>query len=364
MVKIMDRIDLLQNRITWYILFLAATIILIVSVSLIITKNLDFPPTLVAKAKTIPLAGQSNTNEASAVGFTKPLFISLQQYASPYNQELLDFRPLDIRAIAAGPYIDNYDIIVQRLASIEESGLKKLIGFSSYRDLEEKLSQAGPPGFETHADYLLSIGVTGFTYNTEINPQGIPWTPQDEMDNIFSTDPQTNSVAKFAHIARSYGFNQLIWVPYRHTADGYATPGSRDPYYAEAFRIMYQSGLSGVGLQEQNYIGQECAEQRANAFYETLDLHTTAANGSKPLILVNFYLEKCTEGDEYARTYCGLPQDHYPWQHCDEFVDLISANLNILSIPDQPSEQLIDLFDTIRGGSPLLRIYLPVLMSK
>jgi hypothetical protein len=268
--------------------------------------------------------------EAPPQAFTGPVFVSPGQYNSEFTQQFLNLRPLYVRVVAAGPNIASYDEQVRTIAEIKEEEITKMIGFSSYRDLEEKLSQPGPPGgFSSHAEYLHSIGVVGFTYNTERGSQGNEWTPDDEMDGLFSTDPETNSVIQFISIAKSYGFDFILWVPYRFTVDGEDAPGQKNPDAEQAFSLMYQAGLSGVGLQEQYVIDRECVAERVAAFNATLGIHTYAAGGKKPFILINSLMQTCTTGDEFAEKSCGLPSNHYPWQHCDQFVIRLQTRLTL-----------------------------------
>jgi len=296
--------------------------------------------------------------------FTGPVFLSPGQYTSDFNQQFLELRPLYVRVIAAGPHIETYNEQVQAIAQIDEQGITKMIGFSSYRDLQEKLSQPGPPGFSTHAQYLHGIGVVGFTYNTERGSQGNEWTPDDEMDRLFSTNPGTNSVVQYTNIVKSYGFDIILWVPYRFTADGENAPGQKNPNAEQAFSMMYQAGLSGIGLQEQYAIDHECVSERVAAFNETVLMHTNAAGGTKPFILINALMETCTDGDEFAESSCGLPPGHYPWQHCDQFIDQIADRVDAISLFDPPSQELVDFIETLRSGStPPYQIYLPLSMK-
>ena len=297
--------------------------------------------------------------------FTGPIFVTPGQYNSALTEQFLELGPLNVRVIAAGPNIRNYDEQVQILAEINGEGITKSIGFSSYRDLEEKLAQPGPEGFPTHADFLHSIGVVGFTYSTETSSGLIPWTPDDEMDNLFSTDPDTNSVVQFVNIAKNYGFDFVLWVPTRDTVDGLDPTGQKIPDAEQAIALMYQAGLSGVGLQEQFLIDRQCVPERVAAFNETLQIQTESAGETKPYILINGLMESCTTGDEFAEESCGLPPDHYPWQHCDQFVDQVADQLDALSFLDQPSQKLIDFIKTLRSESvPPFLFYLPLAMRE
>jgi hypothetical protein len=160
-------------------------------------------------------------------------------------------------------------------------------------------------------------------------------------------------------IAKSYGFDFNLWVPIRNIVDGIEPTGQKNPNADQAFSLMYQAGLSGVGLQEQFFIDRQCIPARVSAFNETLNLHITAAGGVKPFMLVNTLVESCNRADEFAVDSCGLPQNHYPWQHCDQFIDQISDQLDALSINDQPSLELIHFLQFIRSEG-LFQIFLPL----
>lgn len=331
--------------------------------------SLVSPPLLGAAApawaQALSCQALASSSGAPPKAYSGPVFLTPSQLVSEYYSQLLDQRPLYLRAIAAGPNIATYDEQVAQLAQVQEQGVVKMIGFSSYRDLEAKLSQPGPPGFSSHAEYLHSIGVVGFSYNTERSAMGIPWTPDDEMDNLFSVDAGTNSVVRFVNVSRSYGFDFVLWVPFRYTADGKDSPEQTNPQGAQAIALMYQAGLSGVGLQEQFLIESRCVPERVAAFQETLRLHTQAAGGENPFLLISGLVETCTRGDDFAERQCGLPEDHYPWQHCDQFVDQVAEELDGLALLDQPSQQLVDFVATIRAGSTsLLRIFVPLFLGE
>jgi hypothetical protein len=138
------------------------------------TASTGSPSIQVALARAATYNGSFQEAGISSKPFTGTVFVRPSQYSSDYTQEFLNMRPLNVRAIATGPLIDSYDQQVQMLAEIDEDQITETIGFSSYLDLEEKLSQPGPEGFPTQADYLHSIGVIGFTYNSEISGLGAP----------------------------------------------------------------------------------------------------------------------------------------------------------------------------------------------
>jgi len=112
---------------------------------------------------------------------------------------------------------------------------------------------------------------------------------------------------------------------------------------------MYQEGLDGVGLQDQNYLGKMCANDLVAAYNKTFELHQEAAGGKKPLVLENIYLKECLAGDKYAATNCDFNLN-YQWQHCHEFISQISQNLGFLSVSHQNTEELLDFFRLLRQG--------------
>jgi hypothetical protein len=240
--------------------------------------------------------------------------IAASNYAY-YRDQLLDHRPFMVYAWATNPALQNpsqYDNQLSILAEIDDDGVEEYIMFSSYRTLDDKLSQTG------HADYLRSIGVTALGFNSE----GF-MTPSDEMDSLNSSDPQTNAVARFAAIAEEHDF-PAIWGPIRVTADAVGDP---------AISAMFGAGLDGVALQEQRFIEAACVAERASAVAQTADRYRqiAASQGATAHVNVQIMPSRCLNGDSYAASQCGSTiQADY--DHCAQFATEILDDADSLAI--------------------------------
>jgi hypothetical protein len=244
----------------------------------------------------------------------KPILIAASNYAY-YRDQLLEYRPFMVYAWATNPALSNpnqYESELSILESIDDDGVEEYIMFSSYQTLQEKLAQPG------HVDYLRSIGVTGFGFNSE----GF-MTPAAEMDSLNSADPQTNAVARFAAIAEEHDF-QVIWGPIRVTADAVGDP---------AIGAMFGAGVDGVGLQEQQFIENACVPARAEAVAETATRYREiAANqGTSAHVNVQIMPSRCLLGDDYAAAQCGT-NIQSDFDHCADFVGEILDDVDSLAI--------------------------------
>jgi hypothetical protein len=244
----------------------------------------------------------------------KPILIAASNYAY-YRDQLLDHRPFMVYAWATNPALSNpnqYDSELSILESIDDEGVEEYIMFSSYQTLEEKLSQPG------HVDYLRSIGLDGFGFNSE----GF-MTPAEEMNSLNSADPQQNAVARFAAIAEEHDF-PVIWGPIRVTADAVDDP---------AIGTMFGAGLDGVGLQEQQFIENACVPARADAVAQTSARYRDIASnlGASAHVNVQLMPSRCLLGDDYAASHCGstIQSD---FDHCADFTAEILDEVDSLAI--------------------------------
>lgn len=289
-------------------------------------------PTPAHTATAIPTETPIVPTPTPSAGYPGPIMISASNYQS-FRGELLPYRPFMVYAWATNPSIGLYDGEIARLAEINDAGVEEIMMFSSWRTLEEKLSQPG------HADYLHSIGVTKMGYNSEGG-----MTPQDEMNNLGSTSPATNSVVQFVNIAKTYGF-EVVWGPIRRTAD--TVPDA-------AVRIMFEADLDEIGLQEQRFIEAACVNERVAAVNSTVNRYQGQAGAHPFQVTVQIMPSRCVVGDNYARQNCPAENITYAYQHCGQFVDEIEPIIDSLAMWASGSSdraQLVNFIRSLRGGT-------------
>ena len=277
-------------------------------------NDLDAPPALADAPPGAPDAPPAGDPDAALEPTRVPILIAADNYAE-YRDQLLDYRPFLVYAWATDPALENpnqYQRELDTLAAIDDDGVTELIMFSSYRTLQDKLAQPG------HADYLRSLGVTGFGFNSE----GF-MTPSDEMNSLNSADPDSNAVARFTAIAEQYGFT-VLWGPIRATADAVGDP---------ALDTMFGAGLAGVGLQEQQYIESACVDARAAAVAQTATRYRQIASteGIAAHIDVQIMPSRCLNGDAYAASHCGSAIEN-DYDHCAAFAAAILPDIDSLAI--------------------------------
>jgi len=268
-----------------------------------------------------------------------PIMLAAGNYAdSQYHAGLLPYRPYFVYAWCSDPALSNPgDVYAQEISTLEgiqDTQVEKMVMFSSNVTLNEKLSDP------THVQALLTMGVTTIGYNSE---GGL--TPQAEMDDLGSTDPGVNSVARFAAFAAARGF-RTIWGPIRVTADNVSDA---------AISVMFDAGLGGVALQEQQFINHSCVADRAAAVQTTATRYRTLAAqaGASPIhVTVQVMPSTCLEGDTYAQNNsatCGtLPSTRFA--QCDAFVDAIAADVDSIAIWAMGTDRddLIELVTVLR----------------
>jgi len=262
------------------------------------------------------------------------IFIAASNYLELRDQ-LRGYGPFIVYGWATDPALSNpsrYDAELAVLAEIDDPDVVEIVMFSSYRTLDAKLSQPG------HADYLRSIGVTGFGFNSE----GF-MTPADEMNSLGDANPSTNAVARFSAITEAAGFD-VLWGPIRVTADVVPDP---------AIAAMFGAGLDGVGLQEQQFIEAACVDQRAAAVAATGDRYRAiaASAGTEAHVDVQIMPSRCLAGDGYAAAHCGtsIARDY---DHCARFAEAIAGEVDSIgSWASSPTDRagLVPLVRRLRG---------------
>lgn len=285
-------------------------------------------------AATTPHPDAAPSPDATAGDRRPALFLAAANYLDQRDQ-LRGYGPFIVYAWCTDPALSNpeqYNRQLQTLATIDDPDVVEIIMFSSYLTLQAKLAQPG------HADYLRSIGVSGFGFNSE----GF-MTPADQMNSLGDADPATNAVARFSAIAESAGFT-VLWGPIRVTADAVADP---------ALNGMFGAGLDGVGLQEQQFIESACVDDRVAAVQATAARYRgiAASAGTTAHIDVQVMPSRCLTGDTYAAAHCGttIMADY---DHCAQFAAGIENDVDSIGIwASSPDDRagLIPLVRRLRG---------------
>jgi|GEM_PF-6630638 len=285
-------------------------------------------------AATRPHPDAASSSDAT-VGNQRPaLFLAADNYLEQ-REQLRGYGPFIVYAWCTDPALSNpqqYDRELQTLAAIDDPDVVEIIMFSSYLTLQTKLAQPG------QADYLRSIGVTGFGFNSE----GF-MTPANQMNSLGDADPSTNAVARFSAIAENAGFT-VLWGPIRVTADAVPDP---------ALNGMFGAGLDGVGLQEQQFVESACVDDRVAAVEATAARYRgiAAARGTTAHIDVQVMPSRCLNGDTYVAAHCGtaITADY---DHCAQFAAAIENDVDSIGIwASSPDDRagLVPLVRRLRG---------------
>lgn len=134
-----------------------------------------------------------------------------------------------------------------------EGQVHKMLMVTSYDEAARLMSQA---------QELQAAGVNWLGFNTE---NGL--TPAGEMNTLDNPDPAGNIVARVASLATANGFT-VLWGPIRNTTDSVSDA---------VIQTMMAAGVRGVALQEQKFIENQPAAQRAIAVARTRDRYLALA---------------------------------------------------------------------------------------
>ncbi len=263
----------------------------------------------------------------------KPIMIAAANYVQ-YQADLRQYAPYIVYAWCSDPAIQRpgaYEREIQLLESIADPGVEKWVMYSSLATMREKLSNP------SHVQQLHQMGVTTLGFNTE---GGI--TPDPELQTLQSPDPNVNVVALFASEADAHGF-QTVWGPIRMVLEN-----TRD----QVVTMLFEAGLDGIALQEQNFINSACVQERATAVHQTAERYAQLA-GRDIHVCVQVMPSTCLEGDTWAQQHaneCGwAPTETYG--QCTAFVEAILPDVDSIAIwamgPDR--QRLPDLVAAIRS---------------
>lgn len=134
-----------------------------------------------------------------------------------------------------------------------EGQVHKMLMVTSYDEAARLMGQA---------TQLQAAGVSWLGFNTE---NGL--TPAGEMNTLDNPDPAGNIVARVASLATANGFT-VLWGPIRNTTDSVSDA---------VIQTMMAAGVRGVALQEQKFIENQPAAQRAIAVARTRDRYLALA---------------------------------------------------------------------------------------
>lgn len=217
--------------------------------------------------------------------------------ADNYTDDLKNLGPFIIYGWAADPAISGYD---RQVNSLRKQGpfSSKMIIFSSYKTMEQKLSEPG------HVDELKSIGVEWMGFNTEGDK-----TPSDEFNSMTSNVASQNSVCRFAQISEQYGFKSL-WGAIRGTA-------GRAVSEKTLIQMLSNCGLDGIAFQEQKFIENACATDRFTAT-QTDKRNLDANTGKNMYLSVQLMESRCLQLSQCNNTS--------KYQNCMNFTKQLIEN--------------------------------------
>ena len=251
--------------------------------------------------------------------------------------------PFYLYGWCADAQISGFDGKVSALlnAGQDAAVVKTAIMFSSYTNLAAKIDQ-------------IPDGIDGVFYNSE---------PSLSVDyNDIFLEGESNSVVKFARLAESHGL-ESHWGPMRRNFE----PSVGDHVSETAIALMFEAGLDGIGLQEQQQIDDICVQnivygpnqiggRNVESISEVVSRLQTLTDRDFEVdvqVMPGYqYTEGCYPGDAYAEANCGTHIDH-TYRHCENFaLELEQAGLvdSLALWASQPTEraQLVPLIETLR----------------
>ena len=269
-----------------------------------------------------------------------PIGIEVENYLE-YADALAGYGPFHVYGWVADTVAEGFDVAVEQLGSISSPEVKKkMLLFSSHHDLSRRLDFG--ESTEYRPDDLKALGISAVFYNSE---RGL--TPPDEMEHLLSNDPDQNSVAIFATIAKRHGF-EAGWGPIAYTA--YTAP-------EETLSVMFAAGLDRIGLQEQKTIDDHCVADRVAAIRAVKAKYEGVAGrpvGVGAQIMPGYeYSEGCYPGDVYAQQNCPEETIGFTYGHCSHFVASLETSrlvesVAIWAVQPVEREQLVRLVHALR----------------
>jgi hypothetical protein len=261
-----------------------------------------------------------SSSSPNVIGKTIRVEVGVFEKVGP---ELLKTGPVTVAVVSPDNKLAEYDQNLTRLAAITDN-VVKIVGLSSYSTLSSKLSDA------SHVAYLKSIGVDGFTYNTERQH-----TPLEEMSSL-KVKGDANFAVKFAKLASSNGFKSY-WVP---------TENVLSAVDQNALASMFEAGLTGVIIQQQRQVENACVSDAATVLSQTINKIKLASN-NQAQIGIQLMTTRCLNGDQYGAQACG--ETGVRWSHCSAFVDEFQDEVSILSIWTPTKQNLQELLEFIQA---------------
>lgn len=272
------------------------------------------------------------TTSVSSSSFSKPIEINARTLSLYKTQITSGGQTIPRGVVLSDSRYETEILILENMKKVNDPNIQEYwLGFGSVETVKNKLTP-------TEIQRLKNIGVTTLSYN----PEG-DHTPSEEFNRRFNAN-LTNPIVEFVTLVKRMGFD-AIWAPLRADADRTSDA---------TLRVIYNTGLDGIALQEQKFIESACVSDRVASVNKTIDRHKAIANR---LIhsTVQIMPSRCDTGDTYGVTSCGLSPNHYRFQHCDEFVNQIKDKIDILSIWSSSSTDnniLVDFVNTLRNSNP------------
>ncbi len=190
-------------------------------------------------------------------GSKLPLFLAQNNYKSEYGPSYV-YAWLTDASMGGSP--SDSQITNSLMSQLRNDSLKnnsnvvRLVSISSTKTMRYII--------ENHGDEMKSYNIHTIGYNME----RAVGTPDSEINTIRSGDPNVNSIALAAKLAEENGF-WFIWGPIRSNAGAQSATGRGLP--DSAIKVMIESGLDGVGFQEQKFVepcnDESCISGRVNA---------------------------------------------------------------------------------------------------
>ncbi len=252
-----------------------------------IPTNTGVPPT------TPPQATQPPQPTAVPAGSELPVSIDYSSFREEYNE----FPPTYVYAMMNRSYNAlNTTRGINGLKQIQ-GNVVKMIMISEYNALEQIL--------QNHAQELKDAGVTWVGYNAERDGR----TPQNELTDIFSSDPSTNVINKMGRLVEQHGF-KLMLGPTTPMWEEYFRRSDRNEV-AEAM-IGDNCYLDGIAFQEQKQISLTNKEQRANIIAERTSFFKNHA-------------QNCPHFEASVQLMSSWCEQNASWDECKGYYDLLKG---------------------------------------
>ena len=268
----------------------------VASTVLELSKNNVSIPTVTINKSPIPSTPQVPSPTPRTAGSLLPVGFHYYHYENEVNQ----FPPTFIYGNLNRSYsASNTQREIDGLAAVNGNVVKMLL-VSEYGALEQILNN--------HSDAIRNAGITWIGLNAERDGR----TPEDELNNIFSSNASSNTLNHFGQLVAQYGL-KLMFGPTTPMWNQYFNGGNGDTTAIANAMFGDNCALDGIAFQEQNQLGSSGnAEERKDVIAgRTKFFRALPASCPDFEVQVQIMPQQCEQS--------------LSWEQCREFYRSLSA---------------------------------------